>query len=165
MAEFITHPFEPIFDSDSRILILGTIPSPKSRELNFYYGHPQNRFWFIMADLFGENKLKTIPEKYDFLIRQKIALWDVFASCEIQGAEDSSIRNALPNDLERVFSTAKIRAVFTNGQKASAAYKKYFLPKYDIPWCALPSTSPANCRNWTYEKLKEAYRVILDYLK
>lgn len=164
LADFIKHPFEPIYDPNSRILILGTIPSPKSRELNFYYGHPQNRFWFILTDLFKENKLNTIPEKYEFLIRHKIALWDVFASCEIQGAEDSTIRNAVPNDLDRVFSAAEIKAVFTNGQKASSAYKKYFLPNYVIPWFSLPSTSPANCRNWTYEKLKDAYRVILDFL-
>ena len=164
MADYIIHPFEPIYNTESRILILGTIPSPKSREVQFYYGHPQNRFWRILADLFDEPMYSTVEEKVDFLLRHHIALWDVYAACEIKGAEDASIRNAVPNDLERIFSAARINAVFPNGQKASSAYKKYFADKNTIPWFALPSTSPANCRNWTYETLREAYRVILDYV-
>ena len=163
MAELIIHPFEPIYNAESRVLILGTIPSPKSREVRFYYGHPQNRFWRIMADLFDEPMYQTVEEKTDFLLSRHIALWDVFASCEIKGAEDASIRNEVPNNLERIFSAAEIKAVFTNGQKASSSYKKYFSGKFSVPWIALPSTSPANCRNWTYETLREAYRVILEY--
>lgn len=164
MSELIIHPFAPIYDENSRILLLGTIPSPKSREVNFYYMHPQNRFWRILFDLLGESALQTPQEKSSFLHRNHIALWDVFASCEIKGADDASIRNTKPNDLNIIFKNAAIQAVFTNGQKASTAYKKYFLPIHNIPWFPLPSTSPANCRNWTYETLKDAYRVILDYL-
>lgn len=164
MKEQIIHPFEPIFDSESKVLILGTIPSPKSREIQFYYGHPQNRFWRILPDLFGKEKLISVPEKTEFLHETHIALWDVLASCEIEGADDSSIRKMIPNDLSRIISKATINAVFTNGQKASFVYKKFFLQKYNIPWIGLPSTSPANCRFWTYDSLKDAYRVILDYL-
>ncbi len=160
MKELVIHPFQPVFDPDSKILILGTIPSPKSREQNFYYGHPQNRFWRIMADVFDEKPLLTIPEKCDFLHKHHIALWDVYSSCEIQGADDASIRNAVPNDLELIFSGCMIRAVFTNGAKASAAYKKHFAGRYSLPWHALPSTSPANCRNWTYETLRDAWLAI-----
>ena len=160
----VSHPFEPIYDGSSRVLILGTMPSPRSRELMFYYGHPQNRFWRIMPELFGEGPLTTIAEKTDFLHRHHIALWDVLRSCEISGADDSSIRNAVPNDLSRIFSACPIRAVFTNGQKASACYKKYFRGAFPAEWISLPSTSPANCRNWTFETLKGAYKVIMEYL-
>ena len=160
----VVHPLEPIFDEHSRALILGTMPSPKSREVRFYYGHPQNRFWRILSALFAENTLNTVSEKAAFLLQKHIALWDVFSACDIKGADDSSIRNAIPNDLDRIFDEAEICAVFTNGQKASAAYKKYFEGKYPVKWVSLPSTSPANCRNWTCETLSEAYSVILEYL-
>ena len=162
--ELIIHPFEPFFDADSKVLILGTMPSPKSREVRFYYGHPQNRFWRLLADLFSEPVLNSLDQKKDFLTRHNIALWDVFASCEIQGANDASIRNAVPNDLNRIFTVSQIRAVFTNGQKASSAYKKFVLSGISIPWHPLPSTSPANCRNWSYETLKEAYKILLNYV-
>ena len=160
MKETVVHPFDPIYDRDSKILILGTIPSPKSREQNFYYGHPQNRFWRILSDIFDEKPLLTVLEKCEFLHRHHIALWDVYASCDIQGADDSSIRNAVPNDLDIIFSGCTIRTVFTNGTKASAAYKKHFSRRYCLPWYALPSTSPANCRNWTYETLRDAWGAV-----
>lgn len=163
-SDLIIHPFEPYYDSASKILILGTMPSPKSREVQFYYGHPQNRFWKILADIFNEPILSDLDMKKKFLREHHIALWDVFASCEIHGADDASIRNAVPNDLSRILDHCQIRAVFTNGQKASSAFKKYFLPKISLPWHALPSTSPANCRNWSYDTLKEAYKIILNYL-
>ena len=164
MAERIAHPFEPVVTPNSRILILGTMPSPKSREQGFYYGHPQNRFWRILMDLFNEPMKDAISEKLEFLHSHHIAIWDVFSSCDIKGADDSSIKNAMPNDLDRIFNIADIKAVFTNGQKASTAYKRYFSQEYPVQWICLPSTSPANCRNWTYDTLKEAWRVILDYL-
>ena len=164
MNELIIHPFRPLFDANSKVLILGTIPSPKSREVCFYYGHPQNRFWKILPDLFDEGELRSVEQKKAFLLKHHIALWDVFASCEIRGADDSSIRNAVPNDLSEIFGHCEIHAVFTNGQKASAAYRKFFLNKISVPWHPLPSTSPANCRNWTYETLKDAYSIIKDYL-
>lgn len=165
MPELIIHPFEPIFDRDSKVLILGTIPSPKSREIHFYYGHPQNRFWRILPELFDEPVLSTIREKTDFLHRHHIALWDVLASCEIKGADDASIRNAVPNDLSKIVDHCQLNAVFTNGQKASMYFRKYFSGVSTIPWIPLPSTSPANCRNWTYETLKDAWRNILDYIE
>ena len=164
MAERIVHPFEPVVTPNSRILILGTLPSPKSREQGFYYGHPQNRFWRILMDLFNEPMKDTISEKLEFLRTHHIAIWDVFSSCDIKGADDSSIKNAMPNDLDRIFNIADINAVFTNGQKASTAYKRFFSEKYPVLWICLPSTSPANCRSWTYDTLKEAWQVILDYL-
>ena len=160
MAEKIDHPFAPIYNEDSVILVLGTMPSPRSRELDFYYGHPQNRFWRILSELFGEPPLTTNQEKTAFLYRHHIALWDVLASCEIRGADDASIRNAVPNDLDMIFSGCSIRTVFTNGQKAGNLYRKYYVDN-SIPHVSLPSTSPANCRNWTYETLKEAWSAIL----
>ena len=160
----IHHPFEPICDAASRILILGTIPSPKSREVMFYYGHPQNRFWKILSELFDEPPLGSIEEKKAFLLRHHIALWDVLSACDIRGADDASIRNPVPNDLNRIFSNCTINAVFTNGSRASAYYRRFFLKTVKIPWIELPSTSPANCRNWTYETLRDAYRIILRYL-
>ena len=163
MAERIEHPFEPICDPGSKILILGTLPSPKSREVRFYYGHPQNRFWHILSDIFSV-PLRTNEEKTALLHSRHIALWDVLQSCEIRGADDASIRNAVPNDLSRIIDACPIGAVFTNGQKAGACYRKYFGTVYQLPLIVLPSTSPANCRNWTYETLKEAYKQILDYL-
>ncbi len=165
MSERIIHPFDPICDSSSEILILGTIPSPKSRENMFYYGHPQNRFWRILPELFSEPYLDSNEEKKDFLLRHHIALWDVLSACEIRGADDASIRNPVPNDLSVIFGACRISAVFTNGGKASSYYKRFFSRAVPLPWIALPSTSPANCRNWTYETLKEAYKIILQYLK
>ena len=161
MPEKIVHPFAPIFDENSRILILGTMPSPKSREIEFYYGHPQNRFWRILPELFGEPPLASNREKAEFLHRHHIALWDVLASCVIRGADDASIRDAVPNDLDLIFRACSIRTVFTNGQKAGSLYRKYFGNSADTPHILLPSTSPANCRNWTYETLIDAWRAIL----
>ena len=164
MHEFLHHPFKPFYDELSEVLILGTFPSPRSRQLNFYYGHPQNRFWRILTDLFSEPPVITIEEKSSFLRKHHIALWDVLESCEISGADDSSIRKEVPNDLSGILTGSRIRTVFTNGQKASYYYKKYFSKMIPAEWIALPSTSPANCRNWTYETLKEAYRVIPEHL-
>ncbi len=164
MRAYLYHPFQPFYDEMSEILILGSFPSPKSRQLNFYYGHPQNRFWRILTELFSDLPVSTIEEKCRFLRIHHIALWDVLASCEITGADDSSIRKEVPNDLSRILSNSRIHTVFTNGQKASYYYRKYFSKSISTEWISLPSTSPANCRNWTYETLKEAYSVILDHL-
>ena len=163
MSEHLIHPFEPFFDSDSRVLILGTMPSPKSRQGMFYYGHPQNRFWKILPDLFDEPPLTDLEEKKAFLHEHHIALWDVLSACDIKGADDASIRNPVPSDLTRVLDHCRISAVFTNGQKASRFYEKFHKYRFPVPWYPLPSTSPANCRNWTYETLKEAYSVIRLY--
>ncbi|MBQ2114351.1 MAG: DNA-deoxyinosine glycosylase [Selenomonadales bacterium] len=162
--ELVTHIFPPAFDKDSRVLILGTIPSPKSREVGYYYSHPQNKFWRVMADLFNETVPQSVADKEDFLKRHRIALWDVLKSCMIKGADDGSIREAEPNDMDEILANADIRAIFTTGTKAAQLYKRYCLPKTGREAIALPSTSPANCRFYTYEEIKEAYRVILDYL-
>ncbi len=164
MQDLLYHPFCPVFDSSSRVLILGTFPSPKSRQQNFYYGHPQNRFWRILSDLFSEPAGNTAEEKTEFLHRHGIALWDVLAACEIKGADDSSIRKEIPNDLSGIIAESAVRAVFTNGRKASYFYGKYSAASIPAKWISLPSTSPANCRNWTYETLKDAWKVILEYL-
>ena len=120
-AGFVTHEFGAFFDKDSRVLILGTIPSPKSREQGFYYGHPQNRFWKVLADVLGEKVVpQTVEERKKFLKRNRIALWDVLESCEIKGASDVSIRNARPNDMNRILQAADIRAIFVAGTKGEA---------------------------------------------
>ncbi len=120
-AGLVTHEFDAFFDKDSRVLILGTIPSPKSREQGFYYGHPQNRFWKVLADVLGEEFPQTVEERKRFLKRNHIALWDVLESCEIKGASDVSIRNARPNDMNRILQEADIRAIFAHRCKGSTA--------------------------------------------
>ena len=162
-AGFVTHEFGAFFDKDSRVLILGTIPSPKSREQGFYYGHPQNRFWKVLADVLGEEFPQTVEERKRFLKRNHIALWDVLESCEIKGASDVSIRNAKPNDMNRILQVADIRAIFVAGTKAAKLYKKLCLPTCGVEAIQLPSTSPANC-GCSDEKLREAYSQICKYL-
>lgn len=145
-ATTVTHEIQPVFDSRSRVLLLGTMPSPASREQGFYYGHPQNRFWRVIAAIFDEPAPRTIEEKRDILLRHHIALWDVLASCEIEGASDASIRDAQPNDLARIFDAADIRAVFATGTKAGELYRKLIEPTLGVPCTTLPSTSPANAK-------------------
>ncbi len=163
-AGFVTHEFDAFFDKDSRVLILGTIPSPKSREQGFYYGHPQNRFWKVLADVLDEEFPQTVEERKGFLKRNHIALWDVLESCEIKGASDVSIRNARPNDMNRILQAADIRAIFATGAKAAQLYKKLCFPECGVEAVRLPSTSPANC-GCSYEKLREAYSQICDYVR
>lgn len=163
-AGLVTHEFDAFFDKDSRVLILGTIPSPKSREQGFYYGHPQNRFWKVLADVLGEEFPQTVEERKGFLKRNHIALWDVLESCEIKGASDVSIRNARPNDMNRILQAADIRAIFATGAKAAQMYKKLCFPECGVEAVRLPSTSPANC-GCSYEKLREAYSQICDYVR
>ena len=160
----VTHEFKPIFDETSRVLMLGTMPSPKSREVGFYYGHPRNRFWKVVSAVCGEPYPETKEEKIEFALRNHIAVWDVLASCEIRGAEDGSIRNPVPNDMDVILKHADIQAVFATGAKAAQLYKRHCYPKTGIPAVCLLSTSPANCRT-SYEELYEAYRAILPYIK
>ena len=136
----LEHPFPPVFDQNSRILILGSFPSVKSREQGFFYGHPQNRFWRVTAAVMACPVPETIEEKHAFLLSNGIALWDVIAACEIENSADSSIRNAVANDLSRIFASADIHAVFTNGKTADRLYRKYIGENA----VCLPSTSPAN---------------------
>lgn len=163
-SQLITHTLPPIYDARSRVLILGTMPSPKSREVGFYYGNPQNRFWRVMAEITGTRLCVDNAERTSFLIAHRIALWDVLASCEIHGADDGSIRRAVPNDLGMILQTAEIQAIFTTGKKAGALYQKLCFPSLRVPAVVLPSTSPANCRNICYEEICTVYRQILDYL-
>ena len=155
----LIHPIQPVFDKDSRVLILGSFPSVKSREEGFFYGHPQNRFWKVTAKVFGEQAPQTVSGKKAFLLRNHIALWDVIGSCEIDGSSDSSIRNVTVNDISVILNTADIRAVFLNGQKAYQLYKKYLFPVIGRDGICLPSTSPANAA-WNLERLTEEWKVI-----
>lgn len=148
----IKHPFGAVYAPDSRILILGSFPSVKSREQNFFYGHPQNRFWRVAAAVFGDEVPESIEDKKAFLLKNKIALWDVIASCEITGSADSSIKNTQVNDFSQILSAAKIEKIFVNGKTAEKLYNKYAYPAVKIPCICLPSTSPANAV-WSLERL------------
>ena len=154
------HTINPVYDVNSRILILGSFPSVKSREARFFYGHPQNRFWKLLGELFNENAGDCAKEKTAFLKKHNIALWDVIASCEIEGSSDSSITNVTPNDISIILEEADIRAIFTNGKTADKLYKKYIEKKTGRKAICLPSTSPANAA-WTFDKLKEEWKQIL----
>lgn len=155
----ISHPFPPIYDRNSKILILGSFPSVKSREQRFFYGHPQNRFWQVAAAVFGCAVPDTIAEKRRFLLENGIALWDVIASCEISGSSDSSIKNAVPNDLSVIFGAADIKRVFVNGRTAEKYYNKYQYKKTGKAAVCLPSTSPANAA-WGLARLADAWKII-----
>ncbi len=155
----IVHPIPPLFDEHSRILILGSFPSVKSRKAQFFYGHPQNRFWKVVAGIFGEDIPETVPDKRAFLLRNHIAVWDVIHSCDIEGSADSTIRNVVPNDLNVILSNADIRAIFVNGKTSEKYYNKYIEPELGIKAVCLPSTSPANAA-WSVDRLKEAWKVI-----
>lgn len=158
----VTHTFEPVYDEASRVLILGTFPSVKSREQNFYYGHPQNRFWRVIAAVCGCPLPVTVPEKKEMLLREHIAVWDVIESCDIAGSSDASIRNAAPNDIGRILTVAPDIRIFANGAKAHELYRKYVQPALGREAVRLPSTSPANaacsferlCGIWR-ERIKE----------
>ena len=163
MAE-IKNPLAPVYDARSKVLILGTMPSPKSRENGFYYGHPQNRFWRVLAALLKEPLPENNEQKRQMALRHGIALYDVLQACEIQGAADASIRQPIPSDLEPILQAAEIRAVFATGQKAAALYRKYSQAKAGRPIFCLPSPSPANCAV-SLEQLIRAYAAILDYLR
>ena len=155
----IVHPIPPVFDDNSEILILGSFPSVKSREAHFFYGHPRNRFWKVVALVFGEHTPETIDEKREFLIRNHVAVWDVIHSCDIEGSSDSSIRNVTPNNLNIILSKADIREIFVNGKTALKYYQKYTEPKLGRHATCLPSTSPANAA-WNIERLVNEWKCI-----
>ncbi len=161
MPESVVHPFEPLYAEDSHTLILGSFPSVRSRERNFYYGHPQNRFWRVIAALYGEAVPATVPEKTALILGHGLALWDVIQSCEITGSSDASIRNVRPADLRRVLDRCPIRRIFCNGQTAFRLYRRYGLPVTGREAVCLPSTSPANAR-CTLADLTAAWRVLKD---
>lgn len=150
--EQVTHPFPPVVNENCRVLILGSFPSVKSREEGFYYGHPQNRFWRVLAGAFGEKTPGSIPEKQELLLRHEIALWDVIASCEITGSSDASVKSAIPVDIAQVTNVARIERVLCNGALSGKLYDRHLRSLVGLPAIILPSTSPANAA-WTLEKL------------
>ena len=164
MSSYVTHTLAPVYDSSSRVLILGTMPSPKSREAGFYYAHPQNRFWPVLAALFAEPIPVAAADKKDFALRHHIALWDVLHACRIEGAGDSTIRDPVPNDIAGLLEKSAVRAVFTTGKKAAGLYRRLCLPSTGLPAFYLPSPSPANCRGCTKETLIKDYQILLEYL-
>ena len=161
--EQISHPIPPLYDKNSKILILGSFPSVKSREGCFFYHHPQNRFWKVLANVLGQPVPGTIDEKRRFLLANHIAVWDVIASCMIEGSSDSSIKNVVPNDLEQILSHSQITQIFCNGGTAHQYYRKYQEKITGRTAIRLPSTSPANAA-WSLERLGSEWKAILDYL-
>ncbi len=159
ISETQVHPFKPVFDGNSEILILGTFPSVKSRENAFYYGHPQNRFWRVLSLMFYSTVPVTIEEKKELLLSNGIALWDVLHSCKIAGSSDSSIKDAVPNDLNIILDNCDIKHIFANGKAAEKLYYRYINHEIKREITVLPSTSPANAA-YTLEKLAEVWRCI-----
>lgn len=165
----VSHPIPPVWNSESKVFILGTMPSPKSREAGFFYMHPQNRFWNVMAEVFGESfkysnnspdHTATIAERRNFLLRHNLAMWDVLESCEITGAADSSIKNAIPNDFTKILENSQIHHIICTGKTAYNLWQKNcaakYEPRYNLTVHCLPSTSPANAQ-WSKERLVEEY--------
>ncbi len=158
--EQVFHTIPPVYDETSRVLLLGTMPSPKSREAGFYYGHPQNRMWKVLGQAFGEETPMGTEARRAFLLRHHIAMWDVLAACTIRGAEDSSIADVVPNDIRPILSEAPVEHIYTTGRKAFSLYRKYLQSVTGREAICLPSTSPANCRWETVDTLTEAYSVL-----
>ncbi|MBO6163960.1 MAG: DNA-deoxyinosine glycosylase [Lachnospiraceae bacterium] len=156
-ASHIIHPIPPTYDSQSEVLVLGSFPSIKSREMKYFYGHPQNRFWRVMAAVFEEPVPMTVEERHAFLLRNHVAAWDVIASCTITGSSDSSIRDVVVNDLSEILKTAPVRQIYVNGRKAEEYYKKYTQAMTGRAAICLPSTSPANAA-WSLERLIPAWQ-------
>lgn len=155
--QVLRHEFLPVWNEESEVLILGSFPSVKSREQGFFYGHPRNRFWKVMAAVNGCSEPVTIEEKKEMLLTYHIAIWDVIASCRIKGSSDSSIRDVVANDISGMLEKSKISHIFANGKTAERLYNKYIYPQTKMPVTALPSTSPANAA-WSLERLTDEYR-------
>lgn len=151
------HTISPVYDENSKVLILGSFPSVKSREKGFYYAHPQNRFWKVLSITFGGEVPQSIDEKKKLLLSNGIALWDVIHSCDIVGSSDSSIKNAKPNDISKILDSCNIRKIITNGKKADSLYRKYIEPKTHIQAICLPSTSPANAQ-YSLDRLADIWK-------
>lgn len=159
----VEHTFQPVYDENSRILILGTFPSVKSRETDFYYGHPRNRFWRLIAEITGNPVPGTVEEKKQLVLRSGIAVWDVVQSCDIHGSSDSSITNVVPADIKGLLLKTGITKIYANGGTAENLYRKYCLPDTGVEIVKLPSTSPANA-SYSFERLLEAWKIIADEL-
>lgn len=160
MMEHVVHTFSPIYDSTSQVLILGSVPSVKSRENGFYYGHPQNRFWKLLTMLKEDSFPVSIDDKIKFLLKHHIALWDVVYSCDIIGSSDTSIRNVVPNDISLLLRNTTISRIYTNGAAAGKLYQKHIYPQTHVEAVTLPSTSPANAA-FSLEKLMLIWKQIL----
>lgn len=156
------HTIDPVYYEDSRILVLGSFPSIKSREAKFFYGHPQNRYWKMMAAIYGEDPLTGIEEKKAFLKAHGIAMWDSIHSCTITGSSDSSIRDVVPNDFRDILETADIQQIFCNGTASWKVYTRYVYPETKREAVKMPSTSPANAA-WTLDRLIEAWKIVREY--
>ncbi len=159
----ITHPIPPLYDKNSKILILGSFPSVKSRENMFFYGHKQNRFWTVLSQILNCNVPQDIPEKKNMLLSNNIAVWDVIGSCVISGSADSTITDEAVNDITPILENADIKAIFTNGKKAHELYEKKIRPNIGIPSIYLPSTSPANAA-FSVDRLVSEWKIIKEYL-
>lgn len=159
--EHIVHPFPPLFDENSEILILGSLPSVKSREQMFFYGHPQNRFWPLMARLLNEPEPRSIEEKKELVLKHHIALWDTICSCDIIGSGDSSIKNVVPTDLKPILQGSKVSRIYCNGRTSWKYFRRYQERELGIEAQALPSTSPANAA-WTMDALASVWKIILE---
>ena len=158
------HTIPPVFDAASKVLILGSLPSLKSAEAGFFYAHPQNRFWRVLANVLSEKIPTDKSEKINLLLSNHIALWDVVKSCDITGSSDCSIKNAEPNDIEKIILHSHVRKIYTNGSTSHKLYNKYIAEKIGIDAHLLPSTSPANA-SWSFEKLCDAWKIIADDLE
>ena len=156
-TEWVTHPLDPIFNERSEILILGSFPSVASREAAFYYGNPQNRFWRVLAEIFGKSLPTGNDERRKLILSNHLALWDVIASCRIRGSSDSAIADVVPNDLSRILANAPIKKIIVNGRTAEKYYLKFLYQQTGILPTVLPSTSPANAA-WSIERLIDAWR-------
>ena len=152
----VKHPFPPLYDENSQILILGSFPSVKSREVKFFYGHPQNRFWKVVANVFDEKIPETIEDKKSLILKNHLALWDVISECEITGSSDASIKNAKANDISKILKDSSIKKIIVNGKTAERLYIKYIEPITGIKAVVMPSTSPANAA-WSLDRLIEAW--------
>ena len=157
----IIHPIPPLYDENSQALILGSFPSVKSREAMFFYGHPQNRFWKLMALLFEADIPNTVEEKKRLVLSHGIAMWDTIHSCTITGSSDSSIKDVVPNDLSVILNNSRVKRIFCNGAASHRLYQKYIYPINNIPAQKLPSTSPANAA-WSLDRLAEAWKIICE---
>ena len=160
----VVHPLKPIYNSESKVLILGSFPSIKSRENSFYYAHPKNRFWSTLEKVFKEDIGSSNQDREKFLLTHKIALFDVVYSCNITASSDSSIKDVIPNDIKKIVDNSKIEAIFTTGTKAYSLYNKYLLKDVGIEAIKLPSPSPANCKRGIEEVLVNSYNKIKEYL-
>lgn len=156
------HTIPPLYNKDSRVLILGSFPSVKSREQAFFYGHPQNRFWRVLADIFESEVPITIEDKKRLILNNRLALWDVIAECEITGSSDSSIKKVVPNDISKILADSDIKAIFVNGRTAEKYYIRYTEQLIGKKSVCLPSTSPANA-SWSIERLCEEWKIIKEY--